>query len=52
MSDLRGFTALSAKLTAEELITVINHYFEAMSNIITKYGRRDLYDLRRTQGLA
>ena len=38
MSDLRGFTALSAKLTAEELITVINHYFEAMSNIITKYG--------------
>ena len=38
MSDLRGFTALSAKLTAEELITVINHYFEVMSNVITKYG--------------
>lgn len=38
MSDLRGFTALSAKLTAEELITVINHYFEAMSSVVQKYG--------------
>ena len=38
MSDLRGFTALSAKLTAEELITVINHYFEAMSTVVQKYG--------------
>lgn len=38
MSDLRGFTALSAKLTAVELITVINHYFEAMASIVEKYG--------------
>lgn len=38
MSDLRGFTALSAQLTAEELITVINHYFEAMASIVEKYG--------------
>lgn len=38
MSDLRGFTALSAGLTADELITVINHYFEAMASIVQKYG--------------
>lgn len=38
MSDLRGFTALSAQMTAEELITVINHYFEEMSTVISKYG--------------
>lgn len=37
MSDLRGFTALSEKLTAEELITVLNHYFEAMLVCIQKY---------------
>ena len=37
MSDLRGFTALSAKLGAEELITVLNHYFEAMVAVIQKY---------------
>ena len=30
MSDLRGFTALSSKLDAEDLIKVLNHYFEAM----------------------
>ena len=30
MSDLRGFTALSANLEAEDLIKVLNHYFEAM----------------------
>lgn len=38
MSDLRGFTALSAQLTAEQLITVINHYFEAMASVVQKYG--------------
>lgn len=36
MSDLRGFTALSSKLTAEELITVLNHYFEAMVDCMQK----------------
>lgn len=38
MSDLRGFTALGAKLAAEELITVLNHYFEAMVAVIQKYN--------------
>ena len=38
MSDLRGFTAMSAKLDAEELINVLNHYFEAMVAAIQKYN--------------
>ena len=37
MSDLRGFTALSSMLSAEQLITVLNHYFEAMVAVIQKY---------------
>lgn len=37
MSDLRGFTALSSRLDAETLITVLNHYFEAMVAAIHKY---------------
>ncbi len=38
MSDLRGFTALSTRLTPSELIIVLNHYFEAMVSIIEKHG--------------
>ena len=38
MSDLRGFTVLGSKLSAETLITVLNHYFEAMVAVIQKYG--------------
>lgn len=37
MSDLRGFTALGSKLKAEDLITVLNHYFEVMVAVIQKY---------------
>ena len=37
MSDLRGFTALSTKLSAEELIAVLNNYFEKMVAIIESY---------------
>ena len=37
MSDLRGFTALSTKLSAEDLIIVLNNYFEKMVAIIERY---------------
>ena len=37
MSDLRGFTALSTKLSAEDLIIVLNNYFEQMVAIIERY---------------
>ncbi|MCR5099553.1 MAG: PAS domain S-box protein [Lachnospiraceae bacterium] len=37
MSDLRGFTAMSAKLTPKQLITGLNHYFEQMCDAINKY---------------
>lgn len=38
MSDLRGFTALSTRMTPADLITVLNHYFEAMVEIIERNG--------------
>ncbi|MBP5655693.1 MAG: PAS domain S-box protein [Clostridiales bacterium] len=38
MSDIRGFTALSSKLPAKELITVLNHYFASVVAVIEKYG--------------
>ena len=38
MSDLRGFTALSSKMPAQRLINLLNHYFEAMVAVISKYG--------------
>lgn len=34
MSDLRGFTALSGRLSSADLITMLNHYFECMSAVI------------------
>jgi adenylate cyclase len=30
MSDLRGFTSISTKLPPDELIVILNHYFEKM----------------------
>ena len=38
MSDLRGFTALSSKMPAQRLIGLLNHYFEAMVAVISRYG--------------
>ena len=38
MSDLRGFTALSSKMSAQRLIALLNHYFEAMVGVISRYG--------------
>lgn len=37
MSDLRGFTALSTKLSADTLITILNHYFEKMIVVIKRW---------------
>ena len=34
MSDLRGFTALSSRIPCDDLITMLNHYFECMSAVI------------------
>ena len=36
MSDLRGFTAMSTHLSSTELIDLINHYFEFMSEAISR----------------
>ena len=38
MSDLRGFTALSERMDAADLIKLLNHYLEEMTEPIQKYG--------------
>ena len=37
MSDLRGFTAISSRLSSENLIQMLNDYFAVMSDIISRY---------------
>ena len=37
VSDLRGFTALSSRLTPNEVIDVVNRFLEPMVEIITKH---------------
>ena len=37
MSDLRGFTALSTRLSSDDLINMLNHYFESMATVIQRY---------------
>lgn len=37
MSDLRGFTSMSERLPPEDVVSVINNYLEAMTEIILKY---------------
>ncbi len=37
MSDLRGFTAISERLPAEDVVRIINHYLSAMTEIILHY---------------
>ncbi len=37
-SDIRGFTSMSEKLSAEAVYDQLNEYFEAMCEIIFKYG--------------
>ena len=38
MSDLRGFTAMSERMDADDLISMLNHYLEAMTDIIQNRG--------------
>ena len=37
VSDLRGFTSLSSRLTPRDVIQIMNRYFEGMVEIITRY---------------
>ena len=36
MSDLRGFTSMGAAMAPSDLVTVLNHYFEKMVEVIEK----------------
>jgi adenylate cyclase len=37
-ADIRGFTLLSEKEPPEKIVSLLNHYFSAMSEIIFKHG--------------
>lgn len=37
MSDLRGFTALSERLAPEQVVQMLNAYFEVMLEVVLKY---------------
>jgi adenylate cyclase len=37
-SDIRGFTSMSEKLPAQEVVTVVNDYFELMVDILFDHG--------------
>jgi adenylate cyclase len=38
MSDLRGFTAMSERMPAEDVVGVVNTYLSAMTDVIVRYG--------------
>ncbi len=37
MADLRGFTSLSERLSADEVVSILNHYLGEMTEVIMKY---------------
>lgn len=37
-ADIRGFTSMSERMTAEEVSVILNEYFSAIEPIITKYN--------------
>lgn len=37
-ADIRGFTAMSEKMTPHEVINVLNHYFGDMTDLVFKHG--------------
>ena len=41
-SDVRGFTTISEKLRPDELVKLLNEYFNAMTEVITKNNRGTL----------
>lgn len=38
MTDLRGFTSMCGSMEPENVVKLLNHYLEAMTRIIAKYG--------------
>ena len=38
MSDLRGFTRLSDELGPEQMVALLNRYFERMTDVILRHG--------------
>lgn len=38
MTDLRGFTSMCGTMEPENVVKLLNHYLEAMTRIITRYG--------------
>jgi class 3 adenylate cyclase len=38
MADIRGFTAISSHRDAEEVVTLVNNFLSAMTEVIIRYG--------------